>query len=974
MLKHLDDLSLQTKLIGIAVLCASVIAVGTLVGAMGMYQINDQTLQIYNHDLQTLRQVDQIVADMYQIRGDTYKFILNSLQRGVTQKQIDAVSAQTTAALTALEAMTRERDDQALIGNLASAWIKYQRALKDVLDNAQAGKEGASTFSMDAGDALTAQRAFTLAADAVRAKMLARAANAKAHGDMIFTVASALALVGGVLGVAIVLTLGIVIARRTTGAVAQTVQMIQEMGKGQLTRRLRLQRRDEIGVLAGTMDQFADDLQHLLNHNLAHIAEGDLDIAITAFSAQDEIAAAETRMIASLRALVNEINTLNHAATEGKLNVRGNAQKFNGGYRQVVQGMNDTLDAVIGPLNVAAEYVDRIAQGNIPAKITDPYRGDFNELKNNLNTCIDAIHALVADTDRLNQAALIGQFETRADAAKHAGDFRKIVDGINRTLDTVVEKIFWYEQLLDAIPVGVSVTDLNMNYTFVNKPVEEFLGARRAQLAGTRCKDWSADISQTGSRATFHQQGKDFQVDSAYLVNRHGERLGHVEVIREVTATTRRNEYTRVELERFTGNMRKFAEGNLDLDLRVAEPDEYTRGTHENYTKLNHSLRQVRDSVAMLLADVNALSQSAVEGNLTQRAEASRHGGDFRKIVEGVNATLDAVTQPVNQTKQILGMIAQGDLTVKMNGHYRGDFALLGESIETMVGGLNRLAAQSQLSASHIGSAASQILSSSTQMAANTREQASAVNQVTSTVRQIKVSAEQVAHRAQSVAAQATHAMQVADKGTAAVEETMEWMHDIRGKVEAIAENILALSEQTQQIGAIIDTVRDIAGQSNILALNAAIEAAQAGEAGRGFRVVADEVRNLAEQSRQAAAQVKVILGDIQKATNRAVMATEQGTKGVNVGSETVSRAAHTIQELTDSVSESAQAAQEIVAGVEQQTIGLDQIVVGMNEMTQAAQQTANGAAQSQQAAQTLTDTAAALQQSVARFTVAKSG
>ena len=981
MRNYLNNLNLGIKLMGIALLCASVIGVGTFVGAMGMKLINDQMSLVYHQDMYYLQRVDQLTANLYQIRGDTYKFIFNSLQRGATRKNIDALIALNNQAVDELQTLPATHAASSQVAKLETTWTQYQRNITIVLDTAQAGKEGTASYSMDVGEALDAHLALVKVTDDLQKQMTQHATDAQASGDTIFSVASMLAIVGGIVGVLGVLVAGIVIARSVTGAVHQTVQMIQEMGKGRLGRRLHLERKDEIGVLAQTMDHFADNLQNLVSHNLSRIADGDLDVVIQAASAEDEIAAAETRMVASLRALVGEINALNRAAIEGKLSARGDASKFQGGYRQVLQGMNDTLDAVIGPLNMAAEYVDLIAQGDIPPKITEQYNGDFNELKNNLNMCIDAIGALVADTNALNQAALAQKFETRADASQHAGDFRKIVDGINRTLDTVVEKIFWYEQLLDAIPVGLSVTDLNMNWTFINKPVEEFLGKRRDQVLGAPCQDWNADICQTENcgvyklrrndpRTAFRQQDKDFQVDSVYLVNRQGEQLGHVEVVREMTATTRRNEYTRVELERFTGNMRKFAEGNLDLDLRVADADEYTRGTWENYSRLNDSLRQVRDSVAVLLGDVNTLSQAAVEGKLAIRADASKHGGDFRKIVQGVNATLDAVTLPVNDTKQILGQIARGDLTVKMNGHYKGDFALLRESIETMVGGLKTLALQSQQSASNIGSAASQILSSSTQMASNTREQASAVNQVTSTVKQIKVSAEQMAHRAQSVAAQATRAMQAADKGTVAIEDTMSGMTDIRNKVEAIAENILALSEQTQQIGNIIDTVSDIAGQSNILALNAAIEAAQAGEAGRGFRVVADEVRNLAEQSRQAAARVKIILGDIQKATNRAVMATEQGTKGVNAGSETVTHAAHTIQELTSAVEESAQAAQEIVAGVEQQTIGLDQIVIGMSEMAQAAQQTATGAAQSQQAAQTLTTTAAALQQSVSRFTV----
>jgi methyl-accepting chemotaxis protein len=573
------------------------------------------------------------------------------------------------------------------------------------------------------------------------------------------------ATTGALVAAGIAILLGIGAALVITQSVSEPTQRLrrvaEEVARGNVGVFIDIEQRDELGQLAEAFRVMANGLRAKAEA-ADQIAQGDLSVEIPVASEQDTLGIAMVTMKRSITALIAEANRLAEAAVEGKLETRGNAANFQGAYREIIQGMNATLDAVIGPLNMAAEYIDRLSKGDVPPKVTDAYKGDFSEIKNNLNMCIDAMN--------------------------------------------------------------------------------------------------------------------------------------------------------------------------------------------------------------LLIVDVNQAAQAAVEGRLETRADATRHQGDFRKIVEGLNATLDAIVAPMNDASQALALVARGDLTARVTGDYKGDYAILKDSIQKMVEGLRSMAAQVQEGSVSISSATSEILASATQMASSTKEQASAVSQITSTVEQIKASAEQVAQHAQGVAEAATEASTAADRGSSAVEETITSMDDIRKKVESIAENILSLSEQTQQIGDIIDTVTDIADQSNILALNAAIEAAQAGEAGKGFRVVADEVRNLAEQSRQAAAQVKVILGDIQKATNLAVMATEQGTKGVDAGSEQVTRTAGTVRELAETVRQSTQAAQQIVAGVQQQTVGLDQIAIGMGDINQAAQQSAAGAQQSERAAEDLNKLGAQLKEVVARY------
>jgi len=142
-------------------------------------------------------------------------------------------------------------------------------------------------------------------------------------------------------------------------------------------------------------------------------------------------------------------------AVEGKLDARGNPDNYKIiGFKNIVQGVNDTLDAVIGPLNVAAEYVDRISKGDIPETITDDYKGDFNEVKNNLNVCIGAINALTEDAGTLVEAGVEGKLDVRVDASKHGGDFKKIIQGFNDTLDAMIGPLNVAAEYVDRISKG----------------------------------------------------------------------------------------------------------------------------------------------------------------------------------------------------------------------------------------------------------------------------------------------------------------------------------------------------------------------------------------------------------------------------------------------------------------------------------------------------------------------------------------
>jgi methyl-accepting chemotaxis protein len=218
------------------------------------------------------------------------------------------------------------------------------------------------------------------------------------------------------------------------------------------------------------------------------------------------------------------------------------------------------------------------------------------------------------------------------------------------------------------------------------------------------------------------------------------------------------------------------------------------------------------------------------------------------------------------------------------------------------------------------------------------------------------------------VAETAQQSVSISIDGQEAVADSVAGMNLIRGRVEGIAENILMLAERTQQIGEIIETVNDLADQSKLLALNASIEAARAGEEGKGFAVVAMEVRQLAEQSREATERVRDILSEIQQATNTAVMVTEEGSKGAEAGMDLVERAGEAIRDLAGTIEEASQAATQIAASTHQQTNGMDQLSAAMAQIKQATTQAAASTRQTEESVRGMIDVAGQLEDAAARY------
>jgi methyl-accepting chemotaxis protein len=313
--------------------------------------------------------------------------------------------------------------------------------------------------------------------------------------------------------------------------------------------------------------------------------------------------------------------------------------------------------------------------------------------------------------------------------------------------------------------------------------------------------------------------------------------------------------------------------------------------------------------------------------------------------------------------------ISDGNLRQdKLSIQSTDELGQLGMIFNGMLGGLKDSVSQTRAAAESLNAAVAEIAASVREQAAGTSEQAAAVQETTATMEEISQSGNQIAERSRQVAAAAEATSTATSHGLDAAQNGTKVMDAIQEQAETVAENIVTLSEKTQAVGEIIATVTDIAEQSNLLALNAAIEAAAAGEHGRTFAVVANEIKNLADQAKDATGRVRSILGDIQKGINTSVMLTEEVVKRVSSGKKQSDIVERTIRHMAESLNSSIQAFQQITAATGQQQIGFDQVTQALKNIRQAADQTAVSTSQLDKAAMNLTGLGQQLTRNVERY------
>ena len=594
------------------------------------------------------------------------------------------------------------------------------------------------------------------------------------------------------------------------------------------------------------------------------ISGGDLSITIP-LKPDDHtsIMAAMQQVKVALTQLVSDSLSLSDAAIQGKLATRADVTRHQGDYRRIVEGVNATLDAVINPLNVAADYVDRISKGAIPPKITDQYNGDFNLIRNNLNAAIDNVNALIADAALLAQAAREGKLATRADVTRHQGDYRKIVEGVNATLDAVIGP-------------------LNVAADYVDR-------IARGDIPPVITDAYNGDFNTLKNNLNLAIRNINALIDDAARLAQAGREL---------------KLDTRADASQHQGDYRKIVQG------------------------VNDTLDAVINPLKVLIEDADILSLAVSEGKLDKRGDVTRHQGEFQRVIVGMNGIMTAINEPLLQIRTIMAAVSQGDLTQEISGHHQGLFLELTQAINNTIRKLSETLSNVRNVANSLAAASEQVNATAQSLSQATSEQAASVEQTSAAIEQMAASVNQNKENARVTDKMAEKSAREATEGGDAVNRT-----------------VTAMKQIADRIG-IID---DIAYQTNLLALNAAIEAARAGEHGKGFAVVAAEVRKLAERSQVAAQEIGQLASS-------------------SVG--LAERAGSLLEEIVPSIQKTAGLVQEISAASDEQAGSAQHISEAMNQINQATQQSASASEQLSATAEEMSGQSLELQQIMTFFKV----
>jgi methyl-accepting chemotaxis protein len=633
--------------------------------------------------------------------------------------------------------------------------------------------------------------------------------------------------------------------------------------------------------------------------------------------------------------VLNEIMRLVDASKAGRLSERGKATLFNGAHREIIQCVNEMLDAILLPIAEGNRVLAQISSGKIDELITQTYQGDHEKMKVAINNVAVVVHGLQRELARLSEASREGQLSERGKPEQFQGAYAEIVRGVNGMLDAILLPIAEGNRILAQVSAG-KIDEL-VTQTYKGDHEKMKLAVNKVAEVLQLLEKMLTRLATSAKNGDLSDRGHPDLVQGAYA-----------EIVRGVNGV----------LDALISPL-NVAANYVDRISKGDIPAKITDTYNGDFNVLKNNLNTCIDAVNALVADAGMLVKAAVDGKLATRADASKHQGDYRKIVQGVNDTLDAVIVPLNVSAKYVEQISKGDIPAPITDTYNGDFNLIKNNLNTLIVAMNEITAAAEEVAN--GNLTVDLRERSPQDKLM-QALSSMVSGLTQTVSDIRSIAGEVSAASQSISTASIQVSKGASSQAAAAEQASSSMEEMVSNIKQNADNaqqtdkianksakdaqesgksVLEAVSAMKEIANKISIIEEIARQTNLLALNAAIEAARAGEHGKGFAVVAAEVRKLAERSQKAAGEINQLssttlrvseksgemldklVPDIQR-TAELVQEISAASKEQDTGAEQINKA---LQQLEKVIQQNASASEEMAATTEELTGQSDQLV-----------------------------------------------
>jgi methyl-accepting chemotaxis protein len=613
--------------------------------------------------------------------------------------------------------------------------------------------------------------------------------------------------------------------------------------------------------------------------------------------------------------VLQEIMRLVDASKEGRLSERGKATLFNGVHREMIQGVNEMLDAILLPIGEGNRVLAQISSGKIDELITQAYKGDHERMKVAVNNVAIVTQGLQKELARLIEASKEGQLSDRGKPEQFQGAYAEIVRGVNTMLDAILLPIGEGNRVLAQISSGKIDELITATYKGDHEKMKQAINNVAVVLQGLQKE--LVRLTDASKDGQLSDRGKPEQFQGAYA-----------EIVRGVNTML-----DAILMPIGEGNRILAQVSNGKIDELIAHT---YKGDHE---KMKQAINNVAIVLQTLQKMLGRLSDAAKDGKLAERGNPDQVKGAYAEIVRGVNEILDAVIGPLNFSARYVEQISKGDIPPQITDTYHGDFNLIKNNLNTLIVAMNDItAAAEEISNGNLTVTLRERSPQDKLMQAL----ASMVAGLTQTVSDIRAIAGEVSSASQSISTASIQVSKGASAQAAAAEEASSSMEEMVSNIKQNADNaqqtdkianksakdaqesgksVLEAVAAMKEIANKISIIEEIARQTNLLALNAAIEAARAGEHGKGFAVVAAEVRKLAERSQKAAGEINQLSANTLKVSEKS---------------------GEMLDKLVPDIQRTAELVQEITAASKEQDTGAEQINKALQQLEQVIQQNAS--------------------------------